>query len=186
MEPGFPGRSHTAAGTACGRGGRRRNRDRDHLPFFVLVTFTTGSTTTIFRRRRPSRCDSSWRIATPTRSMASCAGFSDDKSRRVFDALTHGQAAGQVWFRDVYEPHPYYGNDVVPVLPDGEVLVDAGAYLEGILPRSCVSTPIFERSTPSNRTGPISRRGDAVWRRFAGEALCPGTVRREYAVVLRG
>jgi FkbM family methyltransferase len=57
--------------------------------------------------------------------------FADDKSRRVFDALTQCQAAGQIWFRDVYEPHPYFGNDVVCSLPDGEVFVDAGAYLGG-------------------------------------------------------
>jgi FkbM family methyltransferase len=60
-----------------------------------------------------------------------CARFADDKSRRVFHAMTQGQADGQVWFRDIYEPHPYFGNDVVPSLPDGEVLVDAGAYTGG-------------------------------------------------------
>jgi FkbM family methyltransferase len=57
--------------------------------------------------------------------------FADDKSRRVFDALTVGQAAGQIWFRDVYEPNPYFGNDVVRSPVDGEVFVDAGAYLGG-------------------------------------------------------
>ena len=56
------------------------------------------------------------------------AGFADDKSRRVFHAMTQGQADGQVWFRDIFEPHPYFGNDVVPSLADGEVLIDAGAY----------------------------------------------------------
>jgi len=56
------------------------------------------------------------------------ANFADEKSRCVFDALTQGQADGKVWFQDLYEPHPYFGNDVVPSLPDGEVLVDAGAY----------------------------------------------------------
>lgn len=59
------------------------------------------------------------------------ARFADDKSRRVFHALTQGQADGRVWFRDIYEPRPYFGNDVVPSLPDGEVLVDAGAYTGG-------------------------------------------------------
>jgi FkbM family methyltransferase len=55
--------------------------------------------------------------------------LADDKSRHVFDTLLRGQAQGQIWFRDIYEPHPYFGNDVVPSLPDGEALVDAGAYL---------------------------------------------------------
>jgi FkbM family methyltransferase len=54
--------------------------------------------------------------------------FADDKSRRVFDSMTRGQADGQVWFRDIYDSHPYFENDVVSCLPDGEVLVDAGAY----------------------------------------------------------
>jgi FkbM family methyltransferase len=56
------------------------------------------------------------------------AGFADDKSRTVFDALTARQAAGDVWFRDVYEPDPYWGNDVIPELPPGGALIDGGAF----------------------------------------------------------
>ena len=56
------------------------------------------------------------------------ASFADAKSRLVFDTLTDGQAAGQIWFRSIYEFPPYFGNDVVPTLADGEILVDAGAY----------------------------------------------------------
>ena len=66
-----------------------------------------------------------------TQIEALLAGFADDKSRQVFLEMTQGQADGQLWFRDIYEPHPYFGNDVVPCLPDGEVLVDAGAYTGG-------------------------------------------------------
>jgi FkbM family methyltransferase len=54
--------------------------------------------------------------------------FADDRSRRVFETMTYSQASGQVIFRDVYTSRPYFGNDVVPSLPDGEVYVDAGAY----------------------------------------------------------
>jgi len=70
--------------------------------------------------------------------------FADDKSRRVYDAMTHSQAQGQFWFRDIYEPHPYFKNDVVSRLPDGEVLVDAGAYTGGHI-------AVFEQTNPHFR-----------------------------------
>ncbi len=90
--------------------------------------------------------------------------FADEKSRRVFNTMTKGQAAGQIWFRDVYEPNPYFANDVVDSLPDGEVLVDAGAYLGG-------HVAAFERANPRFRAvyafEPHRPHFAALSRRFA-------------------
>jgi FkbM family methyltransferase len=69
--------------------------------------------------------------------------FADEKSRRVFDAMTRSQAEGQFWFRDIYEPHPYFNNDVVPRLAAGEVLVDAGAYTGGHIAAFARTNPHF-------------------------------------------
>ncbi len=69
--------------------------------------------------------------------------FDDEKSRRVFDSMTQGQGAGQLWFRDIYEPFAYFGNDVVPSLRDGEVFVDAGAYTGGHIAAFMHSNPNY-------------------------------------------
>src|SRR5579864_5821761 len=95
------------------------------------------------------------------------ASFADDKSRRVFDSLTQGQADGQVWFRDVYEPRPYFENDVVPCLPDGEVLVDAGAYTGGHIAAFDRANPRFRAAYAFEPYGPHLK---AITERFAGDS----------------
>lgn len=70
--------------------------------------------------------------------------FADEKSRIVFDFLTEGVAAGAIWCRNVYEPNPYFGNDVVPGIRDGEIYVDAGANLGEDMRRATESNPRFD------------------------------------------
>lgn len=93
--------------------------------------------------------------------------LADDKSRRVFDAITRGQAAGQIWFRDIYEPNPYFGNDVVRRPADGEVFVDAGAYLGGHI-------AALDRANPNFRAAyafePHRPHFAALKQRFANDA----------------
>ncbi len=100
------------------------------------------------------------------------ARFADDKSRVVFDTMTRRQADGQFWFRDVYEPHPYFMNDVVPSLPDGEVLGRRGARVRaGTSPRSRARTRSSEPSTHSSRTLRTFRRSTSA--SLATSALRP-------------
>lgn len=54
--------------------------------------------------------------------------LADGKSRTVFDVVTKGVAEGRIWFRNICEPNQYFGNDVVPVVEDGETYVAVGAY----------------------------------------------------------
>ncbi len=110
------------------------------------------------------------RFCLARQSIAGCAalraGFADDKSRYIFDEMTQRQADGQIWFRHIYEPQPYFGNDVVPSLPDGEVFVDAGAYKGDHI-------AAFQRANSRHRTvyafEPYQPHFQAIVDRFAND-----------------
>lgn len=53
--------------------------------------------------------------------------LADDKSRTVFNAVTENLANGNIWCRNVYEPNPYFGNDVIETVESGCAYIDAGA-----------------------------------------------------------
>lgn len=54
--------------------------------------------------------------------------LADEKSALVFDYMTTGLADGAIFCRNIYEPNPYFNNDVIRN-PEGlDVYVDAGAF----------------------------------------------------------
>jgi FkbM family methyltransferase len=94
------------------------------------------------------------------------ASFADQKSRAVFDAMTFGQADGQIWFRSIYEYPPYFGNDVFPALPDREILVDAGAYTGNHIAAFAKMNPRYAKVYAFE---PYRPHYSEIQRRFAGE-----------------
>lgn len=53
--------------------------------------------------------------------------FDDDRSRHVYQAVLLNQLVGCLWCQSLFEPSPYFGNDLVGDLADDEFLVFAGA-----------------------------------------------------------
>ena len=55
-----------------------------------------------------------------------CASFADEKSRRLYRSLIDNMVHGRPVDFSLVEVNQYFANDVIPVLRDDDVLVDAG------------------------------------------------------------
>ncbi len=52
----------------------------------------------------------------------------DERSRQVYESIFRNLLNGSLWCQSLYEPNPYYGNDLVKRLSDDDRIVLAGAF----------------------------------------------------------
>ena len=88
----------------------------------------------------------------PGRFREALASLADDRSKQIYQKCLDGVIKGSLWNQELYEPQPYFGNDLIGKIECGRVVLGGafdGAHIDRLLRQSSseVSIDAFEPST---------------------------------------